>query len=72
MKPPVRERTAAMRRFDCYKETSISLVHAAVGHGDGRTAVLVFKRSPETILRYPTKSCDSRAYMALRSECWPA
>ena len=58
-----------MRRISCYEEMSIALVHAAVGYGDGRTAVLVFKRNLETILRYPTKYRDRRAYVALRSEC---
>ena len=72
MTPPVRERTAAVRRVACYDETSVALVHAVLGHGDGRTAVLVFKRSLETIQRYPAKSRDSLAYVALRSECWPA
>ena len=69
---PVRQRIAAMRRIAYYDETIVLIVHAAVGHGDGRTAILVFKRSLETILRYPAKSHDSRAYVALRSECWPA
>ena len=69
MTSPVRDRTAAMRRIAFYDEMSVALAHAAVGYGDGRTAVLVFQLNLETILLYPTKSRDSRAYVALRSEC---
>ena len=40
-------------------KTSVSLIHAVVGCGDGWKAFLAFKRSLETIMRYPTKSRDS-------------